>query len=161
MGCEGHEWVITFHYYRKINPLPLINTDNLARYAFGSITQEVKRLVNPSNPIRGTFMIVFKRNLTRELSYDAAPSIVREELKLLPGVSPFIEVTRTGNPDNGCTWTITYIDMIGETTMFNAISYLTGGKTMVTIGNVIKRSASMNQFFEGVPYFMLHTRRIY
>lgn len=164
MGCEGIEWIITFQHYRRINPLPLVNVDNLKKYSYLSIGNEVLRLVESSPPIRGTFMFKYKNLTTNELSYDAPPSLVREELKFFTFMSPFIEVTRTGNPDNGCAWILTFNEMNDMASTMRSIqvyvlSYMTGGSKRSTgMETNTVRYASKNQFFEGLPFFMLHTK---
>ena len=160
LGCEGFEWEIVFNWYRTRNPMPVIDTRKLLIFTSGSITGDSATVLIPTEPIRGTFILKFGVNQTRELSYNALPSTVREEIKTLPGVSQFIEVTRKGNPDNGCEWTIIFNDMVGVTTTFAPMSYLKGGRFLVTLSSRVDRRANTNQLFEGVPFWMIHSKHV-
>ena len=124
-----------------------------------SIGSGCSLIQTPSSPVRGTFLLKWKYNSTREIAYNALPSVVREEIKLLPGISQYVDVTRKGNPDNGCSFTITFNDMIGETSTFLISNYLKGGTALVKIGSTVNRIASMNQLFEPIPFWMFHTKR--
>lgn len=160
LGCEGFEWEIVFNWYRTRNPLPVIDTKKLLIFTSGSIIGDSATVLLPNVPIRGTFALKFGANTTRELSYNALPSTVREEIKTLPGVSPFVEVTRKGNPDNGCEWTIIFNDMVGVTSVFIPLNYMKGGRALVTISSRVDRVANTNQLFEGVPFWMIHSKHV-
>lgn len=156
----GLQWTLTFSYWTYTNtsipPVSVAISPTSPQASQAAFTATLQDTQQASKPLSGWFGLAIGDFCdTVQVAVGDSADAVQAKVEQLPGVSPGIEVERSGSVHDGFTYTVTFPALSGDVASLRVAdaSMLAGSRPSVTTSVV--QAASPELFYGPIPAELL------